>query len=69
MDIGGGQMDKTETKKAFDEWFDKEYERIKQEAKENGTWCYYGLDANQHLFKALYEEAKEKLNTLSSTNK
>ena len=53
--------------KAFyelNEWYDKEYERIKQEAQENGTWCYYGLDSNRHLFEALYAETKEKLKNI-----
>ena len=53
-----------EGKKIF-EWWMKEHDRIEREAKENGTWNSRGLDGNQHLFKALNEEAKEKLKKLN----
>ena len=53
-----------EGRKIF-EWWLKEHDRIMQEAKENGTWKY-GFDGNQHLFKALNEEAKEKLRKLKA---
>ena len=51
-----------EGRKIF-EWWSKEHDRIMREAKENGTWKI-GFDGNQHLFKALNEETKEKLKKL-----
>lgn len=48
------------------EWRNKEAERIKQEAKENGTWQEYGFDSNNHLFKELDTETKKKLKHLKS---
>ena len=51
-----------EGRKIF-EWWLKEHDRIMQEAKENGTWKY-GFDGNQHLFRTLNEETKEKLKKL-----
>ena len=47
--------------RAIFEWWMKEHDRIEREAKANGTWVTYGLDCNNHLFKAIDEEAKEKL--------
>lgn len=49
------------------EWRNKEAERIKQEAKENGTWQEYGFDSNNHLFKELDTETKKKLKRLKSS--
>lgn len=46
------------------EWHDMRSKEIEEEAKANGTWCYYGLDLNQHLFKLLYKEAMTKLEEL-----
>ena len=46
------------------EWHDMRSKEIEEEAKANGTWCYYGLDSNQHLFKPLYKEAMTKLEEL-----
>ena len=46
------------------EWHDARSKEIEKEAKANGTWCYYGLDSNQHLFKPLYKEAMEELKKL-----
>ena len=51
-----------EGKKIFDWWL-KEHDRIMQEAIDNGPWKYT-FDGNQYLFKALNEEAKEKLKKL-----
>lgn len=58
-------MDKA---KEIFEWWKSECERIEKEAKENGTWNDYGLDSNNHLFKALNDEAKEKLKNLKTNN-
>ena len=41
-------------------WHKMRSKEIEEEAKANGTWCYYGLDSNQHLFKPLYKEAMAK---------
>lgn len=46
------------------EWWMSECDRIEKEAKENGTWCEYGLDSNNHFFKAINDEAKEKIEKL-----
>ena len=46
------------------DWHDARSKEIEKEAKANGTWCYYGLDSNQHLFKPLYEEAMAELQKL-----
>ena len=51
-------MDKA---KQIFEWWKSECERIEKEAKKNGTWNDWGLDSNNHLFKAINDEAKEKL--------
>ena len=62
-------MTKAEAKEQVElilEWRNKEEERIKQEAKENGTWQYYGFDSNNHLFKELDTETKKKLKQLKS---
>ena len=53
-----------EGRKIF-EWWKAEHDRIEREAKANGTWQTIGLDGNQHLFKALNEETKEKLKKLN----
>lgn len=54
-----------EAKKIYDKWC-KDKEAIEKEAKENGTWETVGLDSNNHLFKAIDKEAKEKLKKLES---
>ena len=46
------------------DWHDARSKEIEKEAKANGTWCYYGLDSNQHLFKPLYKEAVEEIKKL-----
>ena len=51
---------------AISNWYDKEYERIKQEAIANGTWLI-GLDANHDLFMELREELKERLRIYRET--
>lgn len=53
-----------EAKKIFAEWRTKR-DQIEREAKENGTWQNSGLDSNNHLFKDIDAEAKEKLKSLS----
>ena len=45
-------------------WHKMRSKEIEEAAKANGTWCYYGLDSNQHLFKPLYKEAMVKLEEL-----
>ena len=45
-------------------WHEMRSKEIEEKAKANGTWCYYGLDSNQHLFKPLYKEAMVKLEEL-----
>lgn len=52
-----------EGRKIF-EWWKEQVEKIEQEAKANGTWKTNGLDGNQHLFKALEKETREKLSKL-----
>ena len=52
-----------EGRKIFEWWMEKR-DQIMREAKENGTWNDSGLDSNNHLFKSLDEEAKEKLKLL-----
>ena len=42
----------------------KEYE-IEAEARKNGTW-QRGVDANNGLFKQIYDEYREKLRQLAS---
>lgn len=54
-----------EAKKIFEKWC-KDKEKIEKEAKENGTWQTVGLDSNNHLFKELDNEVKEKLEMLNS---
>ena len=51
---------------AISNWYDKEYERIKQEAIANGTWLI-GLYANHDLFMELREELKERLRIYRET--
>lgn len=51
-------------RKIYEEW-QKKREQIMTEAKENGTWENVGLDSNNHLFKSVDDEAKEKLEKLS----
>ena len=51
---------------AISNWYDKEYERIKQKAIANGTWLI-GLDANHSLFMELREELKERLRIYRET--
>lgn len=46
--------------KAVKEFYSKT-EEIEIKAKEDGTWCYYGLDSNNHLFRDEREKLKEKL--------
>lgn len=45
-------MDEKKFKTIYEQ-YNKETERIKQKAKENGTWQKYGLDSNNHLFNKL----------------
>ena len=54
-----------EAKKIYEKWQQKR-QNIEREAKEKGIWSNVGLDSNNHLFKAVDDEAKKKLNTLSS---
>lgn len=61
-------MNKTEANaeaKKIAEWYNKESDRIIQEAKKNGSW-QQGLDANRHLFVELNAQTKEKLEHLKS---
>ena len=62
-------MNKTEAnkeaKKIYDKWC-KDKQKIEKENKENGTWRTGGLDSNNHLFKELDNEVKEKLEMLKS---
>ena len=51
---------KRESKKVF-EWWMEQCDRIEKDAKKNGTWGSFGLDANRHLFKELDAEAKMRL--------
>lgn len=57
-------MNKTDADKlarqVFEEWM-KECDEIEKKAKENGTWCPYGLDSNNHLFKEANQRVKERL--------
>ena len=52
-------------KKIYDEW-KKAKEGIEKKAKENGTWKSVGLDSNNHLFKEVDDEAKEKIKKLEA---
>lgn len=54
-----------EAKKVFEDW-QKKKEKIEKEAKQKGIWSNVGLDSNNHLFKKIDEEAKKKLEELSS---
>ena len=54
-----------EAKKVYDQWR-KDREEIKKKAQESGTWSKYGLDSNNHLFKEVNDEAKEKIKKLAS---
>lgn len=49
-----------EAKKVYEKWR-KDREKIEKDAKENGKWNDIGLDSNNHLFKDVDNEAKEKL--------
>ena len=51
-------------KEIFEDWQEKK-KKVEKEAKENGTWQNEGLDSNNHLFKEIDAEAKEKLEKLS----
>lgn len=53
-------------KKIFDDHM-KEISEIESKAKAEGTWCYWGLESNNHLFKELYRKAMEKINELILT--
>ena len=50
-------------KQVFEEWAKKKAE-IAKKAKEDGTWNEYGLDSNNHLFKDIDKEAKERLKSI-----
>lgn len=54
-----------EAKKIYDNW-QKERDRIENEAKQNGIWQNEGLDSNNHLFTELNNETKEKLQLLKA---
>lgn len=54
-----------EAKKIYDKWR-KGKETIENQAKKDGTWQSVGLDSNNHLFKEIDKEAKEKLKLLES---
>ena len=54
-----------EAKKVYDQWR-KDREEIKKKAQESGTWSKYSLDSNNHLFKEVDNEAKEKIKKLAS---
>ena len=54
-----------EAKKIYDKWL-KSKEEIEKKAKKEGTWRNIGLDANNHLFKEIDKEAKEKLKLLET---
>ena len=57
-----------EAKKIFEQWYAKR-NQVEQEAKENGIWKDSGFDSNNHLFKDIDDEAKEKLKALKSSSK
>ena len=50
-------------KEIFEQWRMKR-EQIEREAKANGIWQEYGFDSNNHLFKDIDNETKEKLEDL-----
>ena len=52
-----------EAKKIYDEWILRK-RQIEEEAKQNGTWSYVGLDSNNHLFRELNREIDKQLDTL-----
>ena len=52
--------------KQIHEYWLVEHERIEREAKANDTWQDSGFDANNHLFKELDAEVKEKLEQLKN---
>ena len=54
-----------EAKKIYDKWL-KSKEEIEKKAKKEGTWRNIRLDANNHLFKEIDKEAKEKLKLLET---
>lgn len=54
-----------EAKKIHEQWL-KDRNEIEKKAKEDGKWQYIGLDSNNHLFKKINEEAKEKLKALEA---
>lgn len=54
-----------EAKKIYDEW-KKAKEEIERKAKEDGKWNDVGLDSNNHMFKKINEEAKEKIKLLEA---
>ena len=56
-------MNQNKAKQIFEHW-QKEQERIEKEAKANGIWKEFGFDSNNHLFKQLDFETKEKLKSL-----
>ena len=69
LGIEGGLMNKgqanQEARKIFEEWQEKK-RQIEKEAKKEGTWKNDGLDSNNHLFKKLDSETKEKLDKLAA---
>lgn len=52
-----------EREKLFEE-FNRRYEEIKTQAQKDGAWSYWGLDANEHLFKDLRKEMIQKVQDL-----
>lgn len=62
-------MDKEQAKKEYDKIMNEVMEKhkeIEEEAKKNGTWSEWGLDSNNHLFKKVDNEAKERIKALAS---
>ncbi len=54
-----------EAKKIYDKWLQAK-EEIEKEARKQGFWQNIGLDTNNHLFKEIDKEAKDKLKLLAT---
>lgn len=48
-----------EREKSFAE-FNRRYDDIRKQAQKDGTWSYWGLDANEQLFKELRKEMLQR---------
>ncbi len=53
-------------KEVFD-WYCNQCELIEAQAKKDGVWQTIGLDSNQHLFKPLMTEVKNKLAAINES--